>query len=714
MSPPIILWDAKRRATHVYDDAGISITKTVLAPPPPPGPYDMEPPKKLKTVPPLAYFCIRALTPHADQLHHLQHTVPYNKDVVSALVPRKPAPLAAENKHSQPFFTSIVNPRLLATLAQVMHPLPKEFRDYDIPLSDAHLPLLQQVPSRENFCFVTLLALPYCKEVCDDTIGVIRRLNTLAALDIRGTTVGSYGLTVLARCLSWSDDELQSRTGCWGLRILSLHSCTNIGNEALPILSKFPLLSSIDLRFTGCTRHAVSKHLADAGFRPSSNRLLFYPVPLDISLKQLENLCPTSLYSCGLTSVFKLHIDKLNHCKKNSEHDETPYILRNMMEGPISLMDADSEENSGLAEPALQDVQASIMSTSHASRLPCRENRIWAAVDDKKEQLHPLALARPPPQWSVLTTLRPPVRYQPLYDPKAGPLPPKLESMDRTRLTKRTLSSVEHMVATLANKHKKRKVESDFASASSFITLSVSKPKPKNPFASAFIPSVSKPKPKPKNPFVKSGGSTSKPTRSGEMVRSVFAEQRDAAASSASVKRGWIKAEPWPKFCDGGPLKPSTTSTPSSSSGSKLLSKSSSASGSSRLPGSSNLNQEEPKAPAKAKTLRPITSYPVPPCPPEHLLLVPQIYPKNWEKNKGVARAVFEPFPDSTAPMDGSDDIVEVEGIGSIHDDDPKRNERPLKKTGRDRGGASSTTKKGKGKQKATEFDWDKWRRQTM
>ncbi|KIK38678.1 hypothetical protein CY34DRAFT_809116, partial [Suillus luteus UH-Slu-Lm8-n1] len=582
---------------------------------------------------------------------------------------------------------SIVDPRLLATLAQVMHPLPKEFRDYDIPLSDAHLLLLQQAPSRENFCFVTLLALPYCKEVCDDTIGVIRHLNTLAALDIRGTTVGSYGLTVLARTLSWSDDELQSRTGCWGLRILSLHSCTNIGNEALPILSKFPLLSSIDLRFTGCTRHAVSQHLADAGFRPSSNRLLFYPVPLDISLKQLENLCPTSMYSCGLTSVFKLHVDKLYHCK-DSEHNVTPYILRNMMEGPISLMDADSEENSGPAEPALQDVQASMMSTSYASRLPCRENRIRAAVGDKKEQLHPLALARPPPQWSVLTTLRPPVRQQPLYGPKAAPPPPKLESMDRSRLTKRTLSSVEHMVATLANKHQKRKVESNFASASSF--------------------SVSVSKPKKKNPFVKSGSSPAKPNGSGDMVRSVFAEQRDAAASSAPVgKRGWIKAEPWPKFCDGGPFKPLTTPKPSSSSGSKLLSGSSSASSSSQLPGSSNLIQEEPKAPAKAKILRPITSYPVPPCPPEHLLLVPQIYPKNWEKNKGVARAVFEPFPDSTAPMDGSDDIVEVEGIGSIHDDDPKRNERPLKKTGRDHGGTNSTAKKGKGKQKATGFDWD-------
>jgi hypothetical protein len=403
------------------------------------------------------------------------------------------------------------------------------------------------------------------------------------------------------------------------------------------------------------------------------------------------------MYSCGLTSVFKLHIDKLNHCSIWSERKTEPYILRNMMEGPISLLDADfDEENSEPAEPASQNVQASTISTFYESRLPCRENRIRAAVEDKKEQLHPLALARLPPRWSVLDALRPPVRYQPSHGPQEESIPPKLESMDRARLTKRTLSSVEDMVATLAGKNKKRKVENEFASANSF-PISVSKSK---------------------NPFVKFGGSTSKSNGLGGMERSVFAEQREAATLSAPVKRGWIKAEPWPKFCGAGPLKlkPSTTSMPSSSSGhaaSKPLSESLSASGSSRLPGISNPDQKDSKPLIKAKILRPITSYPVPPCPPEHFQLVPQIYPKNWEKNKGTAaHAVFEPFPDSTTPMDGSDDIVEVEGIGPIHDDDLKGNGRPQKKAGRDGGCASSTTKKGK--QKATGFDWNKWRRETM
>jgi hypothetical protein len=253
MSQPIVLWNAEQRTEHAFDDAGISIHKTVLAPQVSPAPYT-EPPNYLRTVPPLAYFCIRALTPYPDQLHSLQHPVSYSEEVVRALVPQKVIPhdiMLAKTKgaESDGWYNMLdiqsVDPRLWATIVQVMHPLPAEFLDYELPLSDLRLPLLQQVPSRDNFCFVTLLALPGCNEVCDETIGVLRRLNTLAALDLQGTRVGPYGLTVLARSLSWGGDELQTRTGCWGLRILRLHSCTNIDNAALPILSKFPLLSSI-------------------------------------------------------------------------------------------------------------------------------------------------------------------------------------------------------------------------------------------------------------------------------------------------------------------------------------------------------------------------------------------------------------------------------------------------------------------------------------
>lgn len=253
MSQPIVLWNAEGRTNHAFDDAGASIYKTVLAPPVPLASYT-EPTNNLRTVPPLAYFCIRAFTPYPEQLHNLQRPISYCKEVVRALVPPKVIKREVifarkhgvdSDGHHDTFDVQSVDPRLWATLAQVMHPLPAELLDYELPLSDLHLPLLQQVPSRDNFCFVTLLSLPGCNEVCDETIHVLRRLNTLAALDLRGTRIGFYGLTVLSRSLSWSCDELATRTGCWGLRILRLHSCTNIENEALPILSKFPLLSSI-------------------------------------------------------------------------------------------------------------------------------------------------------------------------------------------------------------------------------------------------------------------------------------------------------------------------------------------------------------------------------------------------------------------------------------------------------------------------------------
>lgn len=247
MSQPIVLWNTKRRANHSFDDAGISIYKTVLAPSLPQAPY-RKPPNNLRTVPPLAYFCICALTPYPDQLHNLQRPISYSERVVRALVPPRVISHGVQRTDGM-FDVQSADPRLWATLAQVMHPLPPEFSDYEVPLSDLHLPLLQQVPSRDDFCFVTLLSLPGCNEVCDDTISVLHRLNSLVALDLRGTTISSYGITVLTRSLSWSCDELQTMTGLWGLRILQLHSCTNIDNEVLPTLSKFPLLSSIGLSF---------------------------------------------------------------------------------------------------------------------------------------------------------------------------------------------------------------------------------------------------------------------------------------------------------------------------------------------------------------------------------------------------------------------------------------------------------------------------------
>ncbi|KAG0707777.1 hypothetical protein DFH29DRAFT_994792 [Suillus ampliporus] len=335
-------------------------------------------------------------------------------------------------------------------------------------------------------------------------------------------------------------------------------------------------------------------------------------------------------------------------------------------------------------------------SSIYASRLPSREHRIRAAVDSNgsdKEQLHPLALARPPPPWSVLDAIRPPGRQQQLYDPQQEPPPPRLASMDHARLTKRNVSSMQDMVTSLAVKNKKRKVESEFASASA-------------PPASI---------PKSRNPFIKPRTSTSKSNGTGSMVRSVFAEQRDAATPPGTARQGKSTVDPWPKFCDARPLKTATppikSTLNSDASASKPSSKFPSASNS-RPPDTSTPVQKTAKPPTKI--MRPITSYPVPPCPPEHFLLVPQL-PK---KRKKAAQTVLE-FPKSTVDVDGRDDIVEInEGDfngedDTKNDDDTKRDERPPKKAGMGSGGAN-TEKKGKRKEKGTKFDWDKWRRITM
>ncbi|KAI6039062.1 hypothetical protein EDC04DRAFT_2868175 [Pisolithus marmoratus] len=211
-APPIVLWNAHGRATTVVDDAGIAI-KNLRAPP---ARHVLDRVHCTGTVPPLALFCIVALAPYTDQLHALDASrVPY-RDL-----------LLPEVRN---------DPRIWVTLAQVMHPLPARSHDLDLSLSDAHLPLLQQIPSTPSFTLITLLSLPRCTHVSDDTVSELRRLNTLIALDLRATHLTTYGVTVLSRGL---------KVGPWGLRILSLHGCTKVTDAVLPVLKTFPLLSVI-------------------------------------------------------------------------------------------------------------------------------------------------------------------------------------------------------------------------------------------------------------------------------------------------------------------------------------------------------------------------------------------------------------------------------------------------------------------------------------
>lgn len=175
-------------------------------------------------VPPLAFFCIAALAPFPDQLHHAH----------PRRVHASPALLDA--------FPDTRDPCLWAALAQLVHPLPPPLHDRDLPLSHPALPLLQKIPDSPEFSLVTLVTLPNCLHLRDDDIAALRTLHRLLALDLRGCSISSYALTALTRGLA-ADDS--TRTGTWGLRLLSLHGCPNIDNDALSVLHKFPLLSAV-------------------------------------------------------------------------------------------------------------------------------------------------------------------------------------------------------------------------------------------------------------------------------------------------------------------------------------------------------------------------------------------------------------------------------------------------------------------------------------
>ncbi|KAF8844974.1 hypothetical protein BDN67DRAFT_921164 [Paxillus ammoniavirescens] len=324
---PIVLWNTTKHTAHIIDDAGVFIKQSLLPPPVRAPQYRVHQPTFTGVVPPLAYFCIKALSPFPEQLHTLAHLqFSYRDDLARALFPLR-SQLDEDIQQSTQcsgapnFDTTALDPRLWATFAQIIHPLPEQLHDLDLPLANIHLPLLQQIPNTPIFSLVTLLSLPNCNHVCDDTISELRRLNSLVALDLRGTNITPYALTVLARGLSWtSDDDSASRrrTGLWGLRILRLHSCTRIDNKAISVLQKFPLLSVVDLRFTQCTGSAVKRHLSSLGFSSSGHKHLFHPAPLSLALYTFDNLAttasnPISPYSCPLHSVFRIHVDELYH-----------------------------------------------------------------------------------------------------------------------------------------------------------------------------------------------------------------------------------------------------------------------------------------------------------------------------------------------------------------------------------------------------------------
>ncbi|KAH9854184.1 hypothetical protein C2E23DRAFT_727251 [Lenzites betulinus] len=251
---PIVLWEPK--ATIASDDACTTILQYKL----PRAPSTIRPPYqpphgseiKLRYVPPLVYFCMRALAEYPDQIHalgaaRLFYEAPRSADqfdILSALIPT----YRPFDGNSEDFDMTLVDPRLWAVLVQVFEGLPPVFRQYKLPLSDAHLPLLQTIPSTKHFSLITCLSLTRCKTLTDDTVMELRHLHTLAALDVSATGLGTWGISRLAKSLAWTETgfaQSAERRGPWGLRVLDLRNCINIDDKVFQWLDRFPLLSVV-------------------------------------------------------------------------------------------------------------------------------------------------------------------------------------------------------------------------------------------------------------------------------------------------------------------------------------------------------------------------------------------------------------------------------------------------------------------------------------
>ncbi|KAI0950378.1 hypothetical protein AcV7_008864 [Taiwanofungus camphoratus] len=339
MNKPILLWQP--RATLASDDACTTILKYALPSAPVPPPYkttgDSTAPCTLSYVPSLAYFCIKKLLEHPDQVHSLGvarilYQLPESPgayDILRALIPSYRA--------DEELDLSQVDPRLWACIIQIYRALPPAFRTYTLPLSDVHLPLLQRIPSTPDFALLTVLELPGCGGLTDDTVVELRVLHGLCAFDASGTALSAWGISRLSKTLVFAEDEEQlggiltrPRRGPWGLRMLSLRNCMNVGNKIFNSLTKFPLLSVVDVRGTRCQQRVASP------FQPSRDTALFHPASLSASLSHLSQVtsAPDVLFSNS--KPFMIHVKGLHYMKSDAQRWQVPDVDKCSEHLPIS------------------------------------------------------------------------------------------------------------------------------------------------------------------------------------------------------------------------------------------------------------------------------------------------------------------------------------------------------------------------------------------
>ena len=259
MPKPIILWQSER--TLSTDDAGVVIISSTSPPKAyfQPGPYYDEDspgtagnrfqvPEPLRPIPPLSYFCIKCLVQVPELIYYYGPPRPYrppscpsDPDILQALIPRNQSGYLDLSK---------LDPRLWAIVVQIYSDLPHNLRTYRTALSDKYTPLLQHVPATEHFSLLTVLDLPGCSHLNDDTIVHLKALHTLCVLDASRSSLSAMGIRRLSGSQGWVEEEdaadsSNRRRGPWQLRILRLHTCKRVTNAIYQYLESFMLLAAV-------------------------------------------------------------------------------------------------------------------------------------------------------------------------------------------------------------------------------------------------------------------------------------------------------------------------------------------------------------------------------------------------------------------------------------------------------------------------------------
>ncbi|EKM55439.1 uncharacterized protein PHACADRAFT_208957 [Phanerochaete carnosa HHB-10118-sp] len=320
MSQRITLWQPRRSVTS--DESCTTVVKYSYKNIAVRAPYETSQAASangpLAYIPSLQSLCIRILSEYPDQLHVLGPIrLPYHpptaegdRDLLRELI----SAYQSDPPTSEHEILGTVDPRLWATLVQLYGGLPEHFRTYKIPLADPYLPLLQIIPSNPHFALVTVVELPACCELNDDTIVQLGQLHALTALDASATSLTSWGVRTLAKTLvKRVDSSLHSAalSGPWALRMLSFRHCIHIDKDVIPSLQLFPLLSVVDLTGTKYTR-PVDRNTP---FRPDGDPKLYHPASLFNALDTLDEISRV----CQGVSIyphpqpFLLHVDSLEH-----------------------------------------------------------------------------------------------------------------------------------------------------------------------------------------------------------------------------------------------------------------------------------------------------------------------------------------------------------------------------------------------------------------